>query len=89
MNQCAFCKELGHWKIDCPKIKDKNKELKIEANLARVINTQSSSTSQVGGSESDLTVFSFSVSTPTVSYSRDSKWMLNTGATYHVCPNKN
>jgi len=33
-NQCAFCKELGHWKVDCPKAKGKKKELKTEANLA-------------------------------------------------------
>jgi len=32
-NQCIFCKEIGHWKVDCPKIKDK-KESKTEANLA-------------------------------------------------------
>jgi len=32
-NQCAFCKEIGHWKVDCPKIKDKNKESKTEVNL--------------------------------------------------------
>ena len=28
-NQCAFYKELGHWKIDCPKAKGKKKELKL------------------------------------------------------------
>jgi len=39
-NHCAFCKELGHCKVDCSRIKDKNKESKTEANLARVINTQ-------------------------------------------------
>ena len=39
-NQCAFYKELEHCKVDCPRIKDKNKESKTEANLARVINTQ-------------------------------------------------
>ena len=32
-NQCAFCKKLGHWKIDCSKVKSK-KESKTEANLA-------------------------------------------------------
>jgi len=34
-NQYAFCKELGHWKVDCPSIKDKNKgkESKTEASL--------------------------------------------------------
>jgi len=61
---------------------------KTEANLARVINTQSSSTSQESGSDSDSTIFSFSVITPTIGYSGDSERMLDTGATYHVCPNR-
>ena len=25
-NQYAFCKEVGHWKIDCPKAKSNKKE---------------------------------------------------------------
>ena len=61
-------------------IKDKNKESKIEANLTRVIITQSGSTSHVGGSDSDSTVFSFSVITPTIGYSGESESMLDTGA---------
>ena len=32
-------------------------------------------------------IFSFSVTTPTIGYSGDSEWLLDTGATYHVCPN--
>ena len=24
-NQYTFCKEVGHWKVDCPTIKDKKK----------------------------------------------------------------
>ena len=52
-----------------------------------MINTQSGSTSQVDGSDSDSSIFSFTVTTPTVSYSDDSEWMFDTGATYHVCPN--
>ena len=36
-NQCAFYKKLGHWKVDCPKTKDKNKESKTKANLAQVV----------------------------------------------------
>ena len=41
-NRCVFCKEIGYWKVDCPRIKDKNKgkESKAEANLAHVISTQ-------------------------------------------------
>ena len=51
-NQCALCKELGHWKVDCPKVKDK-KELMTETNLAKVVSTQAS-TSQADGSDSDF-----------------------------------
>jgi len=51
-----------------------------------VVSTHVSS-SQVGGSDSDSSVLSFSVTTPIVSYSEDFEWILDTGATYHVCPN--
>jgi len=69
-NQCAFCKELGHWKVDCPKAKGKKKESNTEASLARVGSTNAS-TSQAGGSESDSSVFSFSVTTLIIGYSGD------------------
>ena len=32
--------------------------------------------------------FSFAITTPTIGYSGDSEWVLDTGATYHVCPNR-
>ena len=35
-NQCALCKELGHWKVNCPKVKDKKKEPMTEANFTKV-----------------------------------------------------
>jgi len=41
-NQCAFCKKLGPWKVDCPKAKGKKKESKTEANIARVVSTHAS-----------------------------------------------
>jgi len=53
-----------------------------------VISTQAS-TSQVNESDSDSSVLSFSVTTSIVGYSEDSEWMLDTEATYHVCPNMN
>jgi len=52
-------------------------ESNTEANLA-----------QVDGSDSDSSVFSLSVTTLTVSYSDNTEWILDTGATYHVCPNR-
>ena len=71
-NQCALCKEVEHWKVDCPKVKGKKKEPMTEANLAQVGNTHAS-TSQVDGSDSDSSVFSFSATTPTIGFSDNSK----------------
>ena len=87
-NQYAFCKELEHWKVDYPRIKDKNKDSKTETNLAQVISIQSGSTSQADRSYSDSTVFSFSFTNSTIGYSSESEWILDTGATCHVCPNR-
>ena len=47
-----------------------------EANLA-----------QADGSDSDSSVFSFSVTTPAVGYSDNAEWILDTRTTCHVCPN--
>ena len=73
-NQCALCKELGHWKVDCLKAKGEKKESKTEANLAQVVSTHAN-TSQADGSDSDSSVFSFSVTTPTIGYSYNVKWI--------------
>ena len=62
-NQCTFCKKLGHWKVDCPRIRDKNEKSKFETNLIHVINTQSGSTSQADVSDSDSSIFLFSFTT--------------------------
>ena len=76
-NQCALCKELGHWKVDCPKAKGKKVESNTEANLA-----------QADGSDEDSSVFSLFVTTLTVCNSDNTEWILDSGATYHVCPNR-
>jgi len=52
-----------------------------------VINAESGNTSQAGKSDSDSTIFPFSVTTP-IGYSSDSKWISDTGVTYHVCPSR-
>ena len=79
----CLCKELRHRKVDCPRIKDK-KESQTEGNLAH---TQAG-TSQAGGSDSDSSLFSFSITTPIIGYSGDSEWVFDTSTTYHVCPYK-
>ena len=62
--------------------------MKPEVNLAQMVSPQAGDISQVRGSDSDSTIFSFSVTTPIVGYSGDSEWLLDTGATYHMCPNR-
>jgi len=42
-----------------------------------VINTQSGSTSQAGGLDSNSMVFSFTITTSTIGYSDDYEWMLD------------
>jgi len=54
-----------------------------------MVSTQPGNTSQVGGSDSNSTVFSFLVITLTFGYSGDFEWMLDTEVTYHACPNRN
>ena len=76
------------WDTERLIVQEDKKESKTEANLAQVSSTQAG-TSQVGGSDSDSSVFSFSVTAPTIGYLGDSEWMIDTGATYHVCPNRN
>ena len=80
-NQCVLCKELRHSKVDCLKAKGKKKESKTEANLAQVVSNHAS-TSQADGSDSKSSVFSFSITTPTIGYSDNVEWILDTSATY-------
>jgi len=42
-----------------------------------VISTQAG-TSQAGGSDSDSLIFSFFITSPTIGYSGDSEWVLDT-----------
>jgi len=48
-----------------------------EANLAQVVNTHAS-TSQANGLDSHSSVSSFSVTTPTVGFSDNAEWILDT-----------
>jgi len=63
------------------------KEPMNEANFAKVVSTHAG-TSQADGSDSDSSVFSFPVTTPTVGFLDNAELILDTGATYHVCPNR-
>ena len=60
--------------VDCPKAKGKKMESNTEANLA-----------QADGSDEG---YSLSVTTPTICNSDNAEWILDTGAIYHVRPNR-
>jgi len=52
-----------------------------------VVNTHTS-TSHADRSDLNSFVFFFSVTTPIVDYSDNTEWILDIGATYHVCPKR-
>jgi len=80
-DQCAFCKQTGHWNKDCPELKKKNK-MKEKSGKPSEVNVAKS-----GGNESDSSAFSLSI-TPSIYYPDASDWLLDTGATYHICPKR-
>ena len=53
-----------------------------------MVSTQAGGTPQADGSDSDLSVFSFLITTPIVGYSGGSEWILDRCVTYHVFPNR-
>ena len=64
-------------KAECSMAKGKKVESNTESNLV-----------QADGSDEDSSVFSLSVTTPTVCNSDNAEWILDSGVTYHVCPNR-
>jgi len=80
-DQCTFCKLARYWKKDSSELKKKNK---LKENLRKP--------SEVNVARSDENYFdssTFSLSiTPSTCYSDVSEWLLDTGATYHICPRR-
>ncbi|KAH9666498.1 hypothetical protein KPL70_020662 [Citrus sinensis] len=71
-DECAFCHEKGHWRKDCPKAQKRDGKKPAAANMARK------------DEDSD---YSLSI-TPAAYVANLSEWILDTGATYHLCPIK-
>ncbi|CAL9003833.1 unnamed protein product, partial [Prunus brigantina] len=67
-DECAFCRQKGHWKKDCPKLKNKEKEKAgSEANIAKS-----------GGEDFEFALASSSAD------DHSKEWMLDSGCTYHM-----
>ncbi|KAH9717217.1 hypothetical protein KPL71_021741 [Citrus sinensis] len=71
-DECAFFHEKGHWRKDCPKAQKRDEKKPAVANMARK------------DEDSD---YSLSI-TPAAYVASSSEWILDTGATYHLCPIK-
>jgi len=56
-DQCAFYKDKGHWKSDCPKLNKSKKESRLEANVLKS-----------DGNDSDFSYYSLSI-TPSCCHS--------------------
>ncbi|KAM2623430.1 hypothetical protein TB2_027936 [Malus domestica] len=69
-DECAFCRQKGHWKKDCPKLKNKEKEKAgSEANIAK-------------SGDDD---FEFALAS-SYADGHSNEWILDSGCTYHMCP---
>ncbi|KAG8499853.1 hypothetical protein CXB51_006283 [Gossypium anomalum] len=67
-DECAFCREKGHWKKNCPKLQ-KGK-------------TISNACVAEHDEESDFSLVGMAMACHT------DEWILDSGCTYHMCPNK-
>ncbi|KAH9699088.1 Integrase catalytic domain-containing protein [Citrus sinensis] len=68
-DECAFCHEKGHWRKDCPKAQKRDVKKPPAANMAR---------------KNDGSDYSLSI-THAAYVASSSEWILDTGATYHLC----
>ncbi|KAH9717385.1 hypothetical protein KPL71_021793 [Citrus sinensis] len=71
-DECVFCHEKGHWRKDCPKAQKRDVKKPAAANIAR---------------KDESSNYSLSI-TPAAYVASLSEWILDTGATYHLCPIK-
>ncbi|XP_070006880.1 retrovirus-related Pol polyprotein from transposon TNT 1-94 isoform X1 [Nicotiana sylvestris] len=75
---CYECEEQGHYKRDCPKLKEKRGKQKID-NSTNIVDT---------GNNSDDSDYVGEVCAVSASHGQNS-WVLDSGDTFHMSPHKN
>ncbi|KAL5850870.1 hypothetical protein ACOSQ4_008883 [Xanthoceras sorbifolium] len=71
-DECAFCREKGHWKKDCPKLKNRGKDDKGKA-------VAESCVAEYSDEDSDLSLV------VTTSTRRSDKWLFDSACNQHIC----
>lgn len=74
--KCHYCHKEGHWRADCPRIKEKKEINNFSSNSDDVANIVEDNSDDAGNV---LSVF--------VSCLGDN-WILDSGCSYHMCPNR-
>ena len=85
-DECAFCRQKGHWKKDCPKLKTRDKG--PEVNVARDdddFGFALSCSSAFEDFDEEEIEFALASSSET---GCSEKWIMDSGCSYHMCPNR-
>ena len=75
-DKCNYCRQEGHWKVNCLKLKGKGKSATTSSGTNDVAGVADSS-----GSDGE-NVLSVSIGSP------GDVWILDSGCTYHMCPSR-
>lgn len=78
---CNYCKKPGHIMADCYKLQNKNKRAENQGGKP---NGNSGEASVIHGADSDGELLSVSDKSQGVA----DEWILDSGCTYHMCPNR-
>uniref|UniRef100_A0A3Q7H8M3 CCHC-type domain-containing protein n=1 Tax=Solanum lycopersicum TaxID=4081 RepID=A0A3Q7H8M3_SOLLC len=72
-DECAFCREKGHWKKDCPKLNSKDKPNNGKAVMDSDV------------ADCDDSDYSLIITDPSKS---SDVWLMDSACSYHMCPNR-
>ena len=84
-DECAFCRLKGHWKKDCPKLKNRDKK-GSEVNVAKIEDDDDFDFALSADYFEDIEIDFALASLLALDYS--DRWIMDSGCTHHMCPNR-